>query len=220
MSSVLSVVFLFLMIRRPPRSTCTDTLFPYTALFRSGDGSGRPLRAASRGAHLPRPDGRAADRDERGGAADAAGRAALCGDRAAGDRRRRGAALSAAPVVEAARVVDLARRRAVRARRGDGLARACAIARDLARAAGAQAGGAFRMRSRWVLFVPLAIMALLFGAFVYRLTVPAETLIESQWIDKPMPLFDLPPATGGVAGLKSSDQIGRAAGRERGCQDG
>src|SRR3546814_19161343 len=108
----------------------------------------------------------------------------------------------------------------LRARRGDGLARACAIARDLARAAGAQAGGAFRMRSRWVLFVPLAIMALLFGAFVYRLTVPAETLIESQWIDKPMPLFDLPPATGGVAGLKSSDQIGRAAGRERGCQDG
>ncbi len=61
------------------------------------------------------------------------------------------------------------------------------------------------MRSRWVLFVPLAIMALLFGAFVYRLTVPAETLIESQWIDKPMPLFDLPPATEGVAGLKSSD---------------
>src|SRR3546814_17358357 len=25
------------MIRRPPRSTCTDTLFPYTALFRSLD---------------------------------------------------------------------------------------------------------------------------------------------------------------------------------------
>src|SRR3546814_7774616 len=29
-----SVVF-FLMIRRPPRSTRTDTLFPYTTLFRS-----------------------------------------------------------------------------------------------------------------------------------------------------------------------------------------
>src|SRR3546814_12313102 len=27
--------FLFLMIRRPPRSTRTDTLFPYTTLFRS-----------------------------------------------------------------------------------------------------------------------------------------------------------------------------------------
>src|SRR3546814_8914212 len=28
---------LFLMIRRPPRSTRTDTLFPYTTLFRSAD---------------------------------------------------------------------------------------------------------------------------------------------------------------------------------------
>src|SRR3546814_3350263 len=33
--------FFFLMIRRPPRSTRTDTLFPYTTLFRS-------LAAASR----------------------------------------------------------------------------------------------------------------------------------------------------------------------------
>src|SRR3546814_11266077 len=30
------VFFFFLMIRRPPRSTRTDTLFPYTTLFRSG----------------------------------------------------------------------------------------------------------------------------------------------------------------------------------------
>src|SRR3546814_3351343 len=30
------------MIRRPPRSTRTDTLFPYTTLFRSG-GGGAPL---------------------------------------------------------------------------------------------------------------------------------------------------------------------------------
>src|SRR3546814_15674218 len=28
-------VFFFLMIRRPPRSTRTDTLLPYTTLFRS-----------------------------------------------------------------------------------------------------------------------------------------------------------------------------------------
>src|SRR3546814_2533584 len=28
-------MFVFLMIRRPPRSTRTDTLFPYTTLFRS-----------------------------------------------------------------------------------------------------------------------------------------------------------------------------------------
>src|SRR3546814_12871130 len=32
------------MIRRPPRSTRTDTLFPYTTLFRSGEGqAGREL---------------------------------------------------------------------------------------------------------------------------------------------------------------------------------
>src|SRR3546814_17176628 len=31
----LCFVFLFLMIRLPPRSTRTDTLFPYTTLFRS-----------------------------------------------------------------------------------------------------------------------------------------------------------------------------------------
>src|SRR3546814_3594924 len=33
------------MIRRPPRSTRTDTLFPYTTLFRSGCGCGHRLRA-------------------------------------------------------------------------------------------------------------------------------------------------------------------------------
>src|SRR3546814_21058533 len=32
--SIYFIVF-FLMIRRPPRSTRTDTLFPYTTLFRS-----------------------------------------------------------------------------------------------------------------------------------------------------------------------------------------
>src|SRR3546814_7886358 len=38
----------FLMIRRPPRSTRTDTLFPYTTLFRSRRRAGRrwhPLAA-------------------------------------------------------------------------------------------------------------------------------------------------------------------------------
>src|SRR3546814_5542844 len=41
------------MIRRPPRSTRTDTLFPYTTLFRSPDHHLRPWR------HVPaRPSGR------------------------------------------------------------------------------------------------------------------------------------------------------------------
>src|SRR3546814_9234721 len=34
-SSCFLVFFFFLMIRRPPRSTRTDTRFPYTTLFRS-----------------------------------------------------------------------------------------------------------------------------------------------------------------------------------------
>src|SRR3546814_12600131 len=34
-SMIFVVFFFFLMIRRPPRSTRTDTLFPYTTLFRS-----------------------------------------------------------------------------------------------------------------------------------------------------------------------------------------
>src|SRR3546814_17277143 len=36
----LLLLFFFLMIRRPPRSTRTDTLFPYTTLFRSATTSG------------------------------------------------------------------------------------------------------------------------------------------------------------------------------------
>src|SRR3546814_14683294 len=42
-STLLISSFLFLIIRRPPRSTRTDTLFPYTTLFRSqrADETGR-----------------------------------------------------------------------------------------------------------------------------------------------------------------------------------
>src|SRR3546814_10880970 len=35
MCILMYLLFFFLMIRRPPRSTRTDTLFPYTTLFRS-----------------------------------------------------------------------------------------------------------------------------------------------------------------------------------------
>src|SRR3546814_16124789 len=44
---VLLKCFFFLMIRRPPRSTRTDTLFPYTTLFRSrvqNAAGGQPAR--------------------------------------------------------------------------------------------------------------------------------------------------------------------------------
>src|SRR3546814_13022851 len=39
----------FLMIRRQPRSTRTDTLFPYTTLFRSGDDAGGEAVAGAGG---------------------------------------------------------------------------------------------------------------------------------------------------------------------------
>src|SRR3546814_15675969 len=46
-----SLIF-FLMIRRPPRSTRTDTLFPYTTLFRSAAQRGQAV--LRHGRHLAR----------------------------------------------------------------------------------------------------------------------------------------------------------------------
>src|SRR3546814_1453078 len=46
-------LFFFLMIRRPPRSTRTDTLFPYTTLFRSpGDREKKMTKAAASNADI------------------------------------------------------------------------------------------------------------------------------------------------------------------------
>src|SRR3546814_8962895 len=55
------------MRRRPPRSTRTDTLFPYTTLFRSGARQlrGRRSAAEAQGAERAQRHGRA-DRDRRG----------------------------------------------------------------------------------------------------------------------------------------------------------
>src|SRR3546814_1847051 len=43
------------MIRRPPRSTRTDTLFPYTTLFRSADRGGQIRHDPHNGACLREP---------------------------------------------------------------------------------------------------------------------------------------------------------------------
>src|SRR3546814_3089805 len=48
--------FFFLMIRRPPRSTRTDTLFPYTTLFRSLESAREALARRDVGAHGPALD--------------------------------------------------------------------------------------------------------------------------------------------------------------------
>src|SRR3546814_12435955 len=45
--------FFFLMIRRPPRSTRTDTLFPYTTLFRSDRRGGLPSDPPPRRVRVP-----------------------------------------------------------------------------------------------------------------------------------------------------------------------
>src|SRR3546814_2896775 len=56
--TLLRVVFFFLLIRRPPRSTRTDTLFPYTTLFRSrGHGRGVRVPALSVDEHPAWVDG-------------------------------------------------------------------------------------------------------------------------------------------------------------------
>src|SRR3546814_14834060 len=60
--NVLRHFFFVLMIRRPPRSTRTDTLFPYTTLFRSalvggGDGELRQALRAVDVVHLRREAG-------------------------------------------------------------------------------------------------------------------------------------------------------------------
>src|SRR3546814_3709513 len=48
------IIFLFfLMIRRPPRSTRTDTLFPYTTLFRSDRGYRNACRRKGAGTTRP-----------------------------------------------------------------------------------------------------------------------------------------------------------------------
>src|SRR3546814_17852004 len=51
------VCVFFLMIRRPPRSTRTDTLFPYTSLFRSQGLSSAGHYHRSRQAHTDVPRG-------------------------------------------------------------------------------------------------------------------------------------------------------------------
>src|SRR3546814_14938693 len=47
LSGVFCILF-FLMIQRPPRSTRTDTLFPYTTLFRSLSATHQLLRQIER----------------------------------------------------------------------------------------------------------------------------------------------------------------------------
>lgn len=56
-----------------------------------------------------------------------------------------------------------------------------------------------------IIWVPFAIVLILGVLFAWGLTRGDENrLIQSQWIDKPMPAFDLPPAAAGLPGLSSA----------------
>src|SRR3546814_12146944 len=83
-------MFFFLMITRPPRSTRTDTLFPYTTLFRS---EVEPSEAGGQAIVDPQIDARSGDRPLIGEQRDLARRIAPAVQRAveriAADQRAR-----------------------------------------------------------------------------------------------------------------------------------
>src|SRR3546814_19996241 len=94
------------MIRRPPRSTRTDTLFPYTTLFRSCPGQGTGTLQVWRAAHpadaaariqRDRPDSAALLRRGRATAFDRA-QPARAGDLLRGRRRPADRGLGYRPV--------------------------------------------------------------------------------------------------------------------------
>jgi cytochrome c biogenesis protein CcmG/thiol:disulfide interchange protein DsbE len=62
--------------------------------------------------------------------------------------------------------------------------------------------------SRAVRFAPLLVLLLLVAALVWRLATPADSNVHSQLPGKPVPVFDLPAALPGKAGLSSRDLAG------------
>src|SRR3546814_2836599 len=66
MTLLVSCILFCLMIRPPPRATRTDTLFPYTTLFRSAAGRllvrGAPRAPAARGQYRDGPNASRAER--------------------------------------------------------------------------------------------------------------------------------------------------------------
>src|SRR3546814_2607515 len=77
------------MIRRPPRSTRTDTLFPYTTLFRSAAGARYSAERAWSAPPGTQQPARTEQRTQRERAAGGGGKTAGCGgDAGAGEGRQ------------------------------------------------------------------------------------------------------------------------------------
>jgi cytochrome c biogenesis protein CcmG/thiol:disulfide interchange protein DsbE len=62
--------------------------------------------------------------------------------------------------------------------------------------------------NRWLLWLPLALFGLLFGAVALGLMTPKDNLIESKMVGKPMPAFALPAAIEQRPALSSADLAG------------
>jgi cytochrome c biogenesis protein CcmG/thiol:disulfide interchange protein DsbE len=60
-------------------------------------------------------------------------------------------------------------------------------------------------RLRWFLWGTVAVAAALFGLFGYQLTQPKQEFVQSAMVGKPMPAFDLPPASASRPGLAAAD---------------
>lgn len=62
--------------------------------------------------------------------------------------------------------------------------------------------------NRWLLWLPLALFGLFFGAVAIGLMTPKDDIIESKMVGKPMPAFALPAAIEQRPALSSAD-LGR-----------
>lgn len=65
------------------------------------------------------------------------------------------------------------------------------------------------VRRRLILWVPLLAASLFLALFAGGLVHPTSSIITSRLVGQPMPAFDLPPATPGVAGLDTKALAGK-----------
>jgi cytochrome c biogenesis protein CcmG, thiol:disulfide interchange protein DsbE len=68
------------------------------------------------------------------------------------------------------------------------------------------------MKGRLILWVPLALIAILGVLFAFGLTREPSRPVASQWIDQPLPPFELPSAVEGMEGFSTN---GLATGEPR-----
>jgi cytochrome c biogenesis protein CcmG/thiol:disulfide interchange protein DsbE len=64
------------------------------------------------------------------------------------------------------------------------------------------------MRSRLLLWVPLALFAFFAGLAAYMLTQEKDQFVESTMIGEPLPAFALKPAFAGLPGARRADFVG------------